>query len=152
MPASEGIQQLAMRFTDPVQRDYEVIRGIMLADETIAERSRETGLDRATVGAKARRFVQHGRLHIAHREALLARYAYRYDRKARRLRAVEAPQLYRTAYASPQLELWELDDEQWRKVTARPYERRDRPADTGARQLALPVVGLVVSLVASYAG
>ena len=38
MFTSESFQQLAMRFTDPVQHDYEVIRGIMLADETIAER------------------------------------------------------------------------------------------------------------------
>ncbi len=43
-----------------------------------------------------------------------------------------------------QLELWELDDEQWRKVTARPYERRPQPPDTGARQLALPAIGLLV--------
>jgi hypothetical protein len=32
-----------------------------------------------------------GRLHIAYREGLLARYAYRYDRRARRLSAVERP-------------------------------------------------------------
>jgi len=60
MPASEEFQQLALRFTDPIQFDYEVIRGIMLADESIAERSRTTGIDRDTIGEKARRFVQHG--------------------------------------------------------------------------------------------
>jgi len=48
-----------------------------------------------------------------------------------------------TPYASPHLESWELDDAQWHKVTARPYERRPRPADSGARQLPLPVVGLL---------
>ncbi len=32
MPTSESFQQLVLRFTDPVQQDYEVIRGIMLAD------------------------------------------------------------------------------------------------------------------------
>jgi len=49
-----------LRFTDPVQYDYEVIRDIMLADETVAARSRATGLDRATVREKARRFVHQG--------------------------------------------------------------------------------------------
>jgi len=48
---------LALRFTDPVQHDDEVIRAIVLADATVAERSRATGLDRETVGEKARRFV-----------------------------------------------------------------------------------------------
>jgi len=73
-------------------------------------------------------------------------------RRARRLRAVEAPHLYHTPYTSPQLELWELDDEQWRKVTARPYERRPRPADIGARQLPLPVVGLLAALIGTWVG
>jgi hypothetical protein len=81
-------------------------------------------------------------LHVAHRDTLLARYAYRYDRKARRVRAVERPELYRTPYTT-QLELWELDDAQWRKIMPRPYERREPPTDTGARQLALPLVGAI---------
>ncbi len=58
MPASKRFQQLALRFTDPVQYEYEVIRGLFVADETITERSRETGSDRATVAEKARRFLQ----------------------------------------------------------------------------------------------
>jgi Integrase core domain/Homeodomain-like domain len=69
MPASERFHQLALRFTDPVQYDYEVIRGIFLADETIAERSRETGQDRATVTAKARRFLEAGMLGLVDRRA-----------------------------------------------------------------------------------
>jgi len=60
MSEPDAFHQLALRFIDPVQHDYEVIRGIMLADETIAERSRVTGIDRATVGEKARRFVEGG--------------------------------------------------------------------------------------------
>jgi putative transposase len=99
----------------------------------------ERGLARTRVSV----WLYDGRLHVAHREALLARYAYRYNRKERRLQAVGEPQLYQTVYASPQLELWELDDEQWRKVTRRPYERQHYPPDTGARQLALPVLGVV---------
>jgi len=102
----------------------------------------ERGLSRTRVSI----WLYEGRLHIAHREVLLARYAYRYDRKARRLRAVSDPEISRTAYASPQLELWELDDAQWRKVTARPDERHLHPLDNGARQLPLPVVGLLTVL------
>jgi transposase InsO family protein/transposase len=67
MPASERFQQLALRFTDSVQHDYEVVRDIFLADETIAERSRETGVDRATVAEKARRFLEHGMLGLIDR-------------------------------------------------------------------------------------
>src|SRR5258708_1672213 len=67
MTASENFQQLALRFTDPIQYDYEVIRGIMLADETVAERSRATGVDRTTVGEKARCFVQGGMLGLVDR-------------------------------------------------------------------------------------
>ncbi len=44
-----------------------------------------------------------------------------------------------------------MDDAQWRKIMPRPYERRDPPPDTGMRQLALPVVG-VVGLVAVLVG
>lgn len=57
MEASEDFHQLALRFTDPIQQDYEVIRPIMLADETVRERSRVTGVNRATVADKACRFV-----------------------------------------------------------------------------------------------
>jgi hypothetical protein len=80
-----------------VQYDYEVIRGIFLGDETIAARSRETGLDRATVAEKARRFLEHGMLGLTER---------------------------RTTYASPHLELWELDDAQWRKSTICSIDRK----------------------------
>jgi hypothetical protein len=38
MSASDTFQQLILRFTDPIQCDFEVIRGITLADETIIER------------------------------------------------------------------------------------------------------------------
>lgn len=99
----------------------------------------ERGLARTRVSV----WLYDGRLHVVHREVLLARYAYRYNRKERRLLAVGEPQLYQTAYASPQFELWELDDEQWRKVTRRPYDRHYYPPDTGARQLALPVLGVI---------
>jgi len=105
----------------------------------------ERGLSRTRVSI----WLYDGRMQVAHRDTLLARYAYRYDRKARRLRAVDAPQVYSTPYTT-QPELWELDDAQWRKIMPRPYERRAPPTNAGARQLALPLLG-VVGLVAVLA-
>ena len=90
----------------------------------------ERGLARQRVSI----WLYEGRLQIAYREALLARYAYRYDRKQQQLRTVEQPQLYRTPFTDPQLELWELDDEQWRKVLERPVKRRPRKG-LGGRML-----------------
>jgi hypothetical protein len=88
----------------------------------------ERGLSRTRVSVW---LYDDGRLHVAHQDTLLARYTYQYDRKARRLRAVAQPQLYHTPHVAPQLELWDLDDEQWRKVTRRPYERHPRPGMRG---------------------
>jgi hypothetical protein len=45
-----------------LQHDYEVIRPIILFAEPVTTRSQQTGLDRTTVGDKARRFVQQGML------------------------------------------------------------------------------------------
>jgi hypothetical protein len=60
MPASEEFAQLRLRFIDPIQHDYEVIRPIILFAQPVAERSRETNVERTTVGEKARRFVTGG--------------------------------------------------------------------------------------------
>jgi hypothetical protein len=84
-------------------------------------------------------WLREGQLHIAYRDAILAQYAYRYDRKARRLQAVDTPHLFRTPYASPQLEFWELDDEQWHKIARRPYERHPLVAPSGVEQMVLSV-------------
>jgi hypothetical protein len=72
MPVPEDFHQLALRFTDPIQYSDEVIRGIMLADETIVARSQATGLDRATVGEKARRFLEQGMLGLVDRRTTVA--------------------------------------------------------------------------------
>jgi transposase InsO family protein len=108
----------------------------------------ERGLSRKRISV----WLYDERLHLAHQDTLLARYTYQDDRRARRMRAVAQPHLYRTPYASPQLELWELDDEQWQKVTRRPYERHPRPADVGARQLLLPIVGVIAALIGRCVG
>ena len=61
MTPTEEFGQLRLKFTDPVQHHYEVIRPIVLFSETISERSRQTGIERTQVGQKARRrFVRQG--------------------------------------------------------------------------------------------
>jgi hypothetical protein len=60
METIEEFGQLRLRFTDPIQHDYEVIRPIVLFAKPVAERSRETEIERTTVSEKARRFVTEG--------------------------------------------------------------------------------------------
>jgi hypothetical protein len=60
--AAEDFAQYKLHFVDDIQHDYEVIRPIVLFAETIAERSRQTGIERTVVGAKARRFAMAGML------------------------------------------------------------------------------------------
>ena len=60
METTEDFAQMRLRFTDPIQHDYEVIRPIVLFDRSVAERSQETEMERTTVGEKARRFVTGG--------------------------------------------------------------------------------------------
>lgn len=60
MSSPEEFKQLALKFVDALQYDYEVIRPIVLFAERIAERSRQTGIERTVVGEKARRFVEAG--------------------------------------------------------------------------------------------
>ncbi len=109
----------------------------------------ERGLARKRVSI----WLYEGRLQIAYREALLCRYRYQYDRRRKQLQAVQDPQLYRTPYASPQLELWELDDEQWRKVVERlpRLSLRAGIVRTDIEQMALPLLSLLL-LIAQLAG
>jgi len=110
----------------------------------------ERGLSRQRVSI----WVYDGRLQIAYRDALLAQYTYRYDRTTKRLRTIERPQIYHTPYASPQLELFELDDAQWRKAWERDVrQRHDRAVQVStSAQLALPFTGLLALLVVLYGG
>jgi hypothetical protein len=96
-----------------------------------------------TIPQRVSIWLYEGRLHIEYQQTLLARYTYRYDRKRKRLRAVHTSQLYATAFADPQMELWELDDEQWRKVLSRHIRLRGvRPlAMSPMEQLAFQLVG-----------
>ena len=105
----------------------------------------ERGLARQRVSI----WLYEGHLQLAYREVLLARYTYRYDRTQQRLRTIEQPLLYRTIFASPQLEFWELDAAQWRKVIERlpGSHPRLRPMHVDAEQLPLPLISLVVLLI-----
>ncbi len=94
----------------------------------------EHGLARRRVAV----WLYDGRLRLAYRNTVLAQYTYQAERRARRLKTVGAPQHYATRYASPQLALWDLDDEHWRKILPRPYERHPPRRATEAAQLPLP--------------
>jgi hypothetical protein len=65
MKQEEAFSQLHLRFTDPIQFDYEVIRPVVLYSQTVAERSEETEMPRTTVREKAKRFVREGMLGLA---------------------------------------------------------------------------------------
>ena len=62
METSESFAQLRLRFTDPLQHDYEAVRPIILFAQPINERSEETEIERTTLGEKAKRFVTGGML------------------------------------------------------------------------------------------
>lgn len=69
MTPTEEFRQLRLKFTDPGQHNYEVIRPIVLFSETISKRSRQTGVERTQVGEKAQRFVQQGMLGLVDQRA-----------------------------------------------------------------------------------
>jgi transposase InsO family protein len=99
----------------------------------------EQGLSRQRVSI----WIAEGQLHIEYRETLLARYRCAYDLRRKRLREVSHPTVYRTVYASPQLELIELDDEQWRKIQQRCLSRRPPSKTSIGEQLSF--VGFEIS-------
>ena len=83
----------------------------------------EDGLSRQRVSI----WIYEGQLRIEYDQTLLARYRCRYNPRQGRLEEVSDPTLYTTSFASNQIELIELDDEQWQKVQqcpARSYGRR----------------------------
>ena len=61
-----------------MQHAYEVIRGVLLADETIGERSRVTDVDRDTISEKARRFLEEGMLGLVDRRTTAGTGRHRY--------------------------------------------------------------------------
>lgn len=100
----------------------------------------EQGLSRQRVSI----WIYEGQLRLEYQEILLAQYQYDYDRQQKRLRNVSQPTLFQTPFASPQLELFELDDEQWLKVYQRAEQRRQKRIKQEARQLLLTGLEIAV--------
>ena len=93
----------------------------------------EQGLSRQRVSV----WIYEGQLRLEYRETLVARYRCTYDQRLKRLREVSQPTLYHTIFASPQMELIELDDAQWIKVQQRALQRRTPRRTTLGEQLML---------------
>ena len=102
----------------------------------------EQGLSRQRVAI----WMYEGELRLEYQETLLARYRCAYDQRQRRLRDVSDPTVSPTAFASPQLELLELDATQWIKVQQRAAQHRTRRMVQLVEQLPLIPVGSVVLL------
>ncbi len=97
----------------------------------------EGGLSRKRVSI----WIYEGELRIEHRQTLLARYRCAFDPKHRQLQDVNEPTFYDTPFASPQLELIELDDEQWIKFQRRPTRHSSRRIAMLPQQLLLIDLG-----------
>ena len=100
----------------------------------------EQGLSRHRVSV----WIYEGQLRIEYQETLLAPYQSHYDQQQKRLQDVSQPTLCQTPFFSPQLELFELDDEQWLKLHQRTYQRRQKRITQLARQLQLTNLSLAV--------
>lgn len=97
----------------------------------------ERGLARKRVAI----WVYEQKVEIGYEEALLAEYEGRYDRHQRQLQQVWQLKLYHhTQYASPQLELWELDEEQWHKIREVPLMSLGRGRGQRQRAASMGVV------------
>ena len=97
----------------------------------------ENGLSRHRVSI----WLYEGQLRIEYHQTLLARYRCDYDPKHGQLQDVSEPILYATPFTLPQLELIELDDEQWRKFQRRPSRNYTRHRAMVPEQLALIDLG-----------
>lgn len=69
MSIPDVFEQMKPLFVDYLQHDYEAIRPIVLGAETVAERSRQTEMERTTLGNKARRFAMEGMLGLEDQRA-----------------------------------------------------------------------------------
>jgi len=73
----------------------------------------------------------------------LAQYRVRYQSDKMHLRAVEEPKIFETAYRSPQLALWALNDTEWLKVIRRPDYAPRKPRREQIEQPTLFALGAV---------
>ena len=68
---------------------------------------------------------------------MVARYRCEYDPKHKALQGLSDPTLYQTCFTPPQLELIELDDEQWVKFQRRPSRTYSKRIAMLPKQLSL---------------
>jgi hypothetical protein len=106
----------------------------------------ENGLSRQRVSI----WIDEGQLRIEYHKTLLARYQCTYDPKHGQLHDVHEPLLYTTPFASPQLELIELDDAQWRKCQRRPLSTYTRRIAMVPEQLSLLDLGASALLLLAF--
>jgi transposase len=89
-------------------------------------------------------WIYENRLHVEYQQTLLARYQSKIDRRRKALKSVSRPQIFATPFASPQLELFELDEAEWRRAWLRPPYNYRQPQGPLATQL--PLLGLKILL------
>lgn len=84
------------------------------------------------------------RLHVEYQQTLLARYQYRFNRKTKKIAKIDKPKLFHTMFASPQIELFELNDQEWLKILERPqYARRSTNKKDHAKQLLMAFLSFI---------
>jgi transposase InsO family protein len=97
----------------------------------------ESGLSRKRVSI----WIYEGELGIEYQQTIVARYHCDYDGRRGELQGVSEPRLYTTAFTSPQLELIELDDEQWVKFQRPPPKTYTKRTAMIGQQLSLLDLG-----------
>ena len=84
----------------------------------------EQGLSRHRVSI----WILEGTLHVEYQHLILAQYQCDYHAQRNQLLEVSQPTLFQTPFVSPQLTLFELDDQQWLKIRQRaPFQRQNHP-------------------------
>ncbi len=83
----------------------------------------ERGLARRRVSV----WLHDGWLRIEHDHAILAQYRFKTQRRRKAIKSISSPKLFLTHFASPQLEICELDEEQWLKIVHLPPPAPRRP-------------------------
>ncbi len=98
----------------------------------------ESGLSRKRVLI----WIYEGELSIEYQRTVVARYRCEYDPRHQTLQGLSNPTLYQTCFTPPQLDLIELDDEQWVKFQRRPSRTYSKRIAMGPQQLPLLDLGV----------
>ena len=93
----------------------------------------ESGLSRKRVLI----WIYEGELSIEYQQTVVARYRCDYDPRHKAIQGMSDPTLYHTRFTPPQLELIELDDEQWVKFQQRPVKNLQQAYSHAAQTTSL---------------